>query len=217
MKTIPAVVLSLMMSTSLSCFAYGISPKPRYNQKLGPLPTNTQWNTSYTKVEFSGFALNSTFNLPVIKYNISRFTTDRPEMGTLEFFNAMGAGIGFSYGTIRVREKNNNAITAGTLSEDLEIDMKNIVGLSVGFLFSKTETDLSTRTIFAPTISLQVLDFQFGYGYELGTVSNTAHRSFITVSYGIAISKFTDKGSYLLSNPASYGTPVVSPDVKGLF
>lgn len=153
-----------------------------------------------SECEYSGFALHTIFNLPVVRYNINSFNGRTDPPGTLEYFNSIGAGFCFSFGRIRVKSKNDSSITQ-VFGDDRIVTMKNIVGLSFGALFSKSDSIGGSRVMFAPTINVQLLDFQLGFGYELGSVRNNAHRCFLTVSYGIPLTKLTGAGSLLLSVP----------------
>lgn len=152
--------------------------------------------------EYKGFALNTVFNLPIVRYNINSLNGKSDVLGSLEYFNSLGAGISLSFGKIRVKSESNNTLR-NTFSGDKTITMQNAFGISVGVLFSKNDSIGGSRIMFAPNINLQLLDFQVGFGYELGSVANTAHRCFFTVSYGIPLTKLSGTGSYLLSNPRS--------------
>lgn len=156
-------------------------------------------NDGGTEVKYNGWALNSIFNIPILRYNILSFKGDGDKIGTLESFNSVGAGISISFGNIRVNSNWENDTDIET-----EIEMKNIIGFSLGFLFSKTDSIGGARIIFSPTMGVQILDFQIGTGYELGTVENKAHRWLFTISYGIPLSKLTDKGSYLITSPQKF-------------
>ena len=159
-----------------------------------------RYNTKGSKIEYNGVALNTNFILPIIRFNYLNTATDNNEKGSLEYFNSAGAGFGLSFGRVKVEGKNDTEITDNSLSDDIDIEMSNYFGINIGFLFSKNDIDSVHRMIFAPTISLQLLDFQFAYGYELGTVTDAKSRSFFTVSYGIPIQKLTNTGSLLLKN-----------------
>lgn len=164
------------------------------------LKTKIRWSADSSSCIYNGWALNSNLNSPIVRFNIESFRAYREKLGSIEYFGSAGAGIGISYGKIKIKTNSTTSIRNNP-SDENEIQMRNLIGFNAGFIFSKSGDELTKRTIFAPVICFQLLDFQIGYGYELGDVANTAHRSFITISYGISINKLTDAGSFLISRP----------------
>ncbi|MCW3467616.1 hypothetical protein [Chitinophaga nivalis] len=147
-------------------------------------------------ITYNGWALNSNFVLPGLRFNLYENKAPDNSKGSIEYFNSIGAGIGVSFG--RVTVKSQDIITAEN-AEDVDIRMKNYVGLSFGVLFSQNNVDSVRRNIFAPVISLQILDVQFGVGWELGSLSSNYKRRFYTITYAIPISKLSNVGSVLLT------------------
>ncbi|HYG49570.1 MAG TPA: hypothetical protein VD905_01655 [Flavobacteriales bacterium] len=182
--------------------------KPKEDKDL-----STLWNDNFSECEYSGWAVHSVFNLPVLRFNINSFTGSVKDIGTLEYFNSLGAGIAFSFGKINVKSENGSPLEQ-SFDRNKTITMKNIYGASLGVLFSKSDSIGGSRIIIAPNLNFQALDFQIGAGYELGTVTNTAHRWFFTLSYGIPLSKFANTGSYLLTNPTKDDKKI---NLKGIF
>lgn len=171
------------------------------SQQIDSTTKFSTWNSSRSECEFKGFALNTIFNLPIVRYNINSLDASKHDvLGTLEYFNSVGAGASLSFGKIHIKERNGKMLSDSVLDEDRIITMKNVIGISAGVLFSKNDSVGSNRIIFAPNLNLQILDFQIGMGYELGTVSNKAHRCFFTIAYGIPLAKFSDVGSYLFKS-----------------
>jgi hypothetical protein len=159
---------------------------------------------SVIELEDRRLAIHTVFNLPIVRYNINRLTTNEDVLGSLEYFNSIGAGLSLSYGKINIKAKEGKSLDDyTTMEDDRTLTMKNNFGISLGVLFSKNDSIGGNRLIFAPTIALQILDFQIGYGYELGTAKTTTRRSFFTLSYGIPLNKFTEMSSYLFRDGKS--------------
>ncbi|MBN9296249.1 MAG: hypothetical protein J0I41_04510 [Filimonas sp.] len=154
------------------------------------------WNEKKNKVTFTGWALNSNFILPGVRFNFLK--DPKNSKGSVEYFNSAGAGISFTYGNICIKDKNGNKITSTTDRDDLDISMSNLFGISIGVLFSQSNTDSSKRTIFAPMVGFQILDFHIGVGKELGT-TNDYKQVFMTITYAVPLQKLTNVGSFLLT------------------
>ena len=144
--------------------------------------------------EFDGWALQSNFSLPLVRYNFPYHSSDN---GSLEYFNAAGGGFGFSWGRITI--KSAHPITDTTLRSDLDIEMANVIGFGGGFVFSQNNTDSTSKSIFAPVIYVSILNFQTAVGYELGDRISPNSRFFLTVTINIPISKLFNTGSYILT------------------
>jgi hypothetical protein len=54
---------------------------------------NPHLGSAQHEIEFNGWALQSNFSLPLVRYNFPHTGSD----GTLEYFNAAGGGVGFSW------------------------------------------------------------------------------------------------------------------------
>ncbi len=156
-------------------------------------------------IEYRGWVLNSNVALPAIRFNMFKEEpADNKSVGSIEYFNSAGAGISFNFGKIKVTSIKPFATKEEDENEgDLETRFTNYIGFSLGVLFSQNNNDGITRSIFAPTIGVQVLDFQLGLGLELGTLSPEYRRAFVTIAYSIPISKLTNWGGLVLTNPKS--------------
>ncbi len=129
-------------------------------------------------------ALSTNFILPAVRIN--RFEKGQESNNSrvsLDFLSSIGVGLNISRGQIQ---------------EDGYY--KSHFGLQVGCLLSKSDkaaTDNNSVVTFAPTISLSVLDFQFGWGYDFGNVSSPVKRGFLSLAYGIPLQKLSPKSSIL--------------------
>ncbi|HEK20139.1 MULTISPECIES: hypothetical protein [unclassified Mucilaginibacter] len=138
--------------------------------------------------EYKATALNTNFTIPLIRFNS---TTGDPSMkGSVSLFNSIGAGFGINWGRMEVTTDNNGKI--------INTEMNNTFGINLGVLFAANTNNDNTQNIFAPTLSVSILNFQVGYGMELGTVAANQKRGFVTVAYNIPISKLLKGGFYLL-------------------
>ena len=110
--------------------------------------------------------------------------------GNVAFFNSIGAGLNINRGTYTsVTDKDN---------EEINQEFENIIGAQLGFLFSSNSTTSSNNNIFALTFGLSILNFQLGYGHELGSVLPNEKRDFITLAYGIPLSALVKGGFHIL-------------------
>lgn len=129
---------------------------------------------------------NTNFTIPAARFNFS----DSPDnsKGTVSFFNSVGAGIGRSKGEIReIRDSS---------GEVFEQDFTNTFAWYFGFLFA-ADTGEEKANVFAPLLSLVILDFQVGIGYDLGTIQSGNKRTFLTLGYNIPINKLRRGGYYI--------------------
>jgi hypothetical protein len=78
----------------------------------------------------------------------------------------------------RINIKSTGDIRPASLRRDLDIEMANVLGAGGGFVFSLNNTDSTTKSIFAPLIYITILNFQFGWGYELGKIIEPNSRFF---------------------------------------
>jgi hypothetical protein len=139
---------------------------------------------------YKATVLNSNFTVPLIRFN--RINNDNTQKGSVSFFNAIGAGIGISWGELSVTTDNSEG------AQVINSEMNNTVGIQLGCLFAANTNSENQQNIFAPTFSVSVLNFQLGYGYELGTVSENQKRGFVTIAYSIPLSKLIKGGFYIL-------------------
>jgi hypothetical protein len=144
--------------------------------------------TVSTTFKYKVKMLNTNFTIPLARFN---FITDNSnsKRGEILLFNSVGAGIGVSWGEI---EKTTDA-TGATINTDFT----NTFGIHLGVLFSAGKDGSEQKNIFAPTVSLSVLDFQLGFGYELGTTIDIQKKGFLTLAYAIPLSKLV-KGKYYI-------------------
>lgn len=137
--------------------------------------------------------ISTNFSIPVARLNFTKNTTEK--LGDVSLFNSLGAGVGYCWGTL-----------TNTYDENKKIanqDFKNTFGLHLGILFS-VDNGEDKRNIFAPVFNISILDFQLGYGYELGTINTNHTRSFITLSYAIPLHKLSKTGFWVHKASKSY-------------
>lgn len=152
-----------------------------------------QTSTPTVKIKKSNvLTLNSNFILPITRFNFYDSTKNKNAFGRLQLFNSIGAGIGLNFGRLT------ETIEEGSKNENIDQKFANAIGIQFGFLFSVDLKDPEPSNIFAPTIGISILDFQLGWGYELGTKQLGETRHFVTLSYGIPIQKLTTKGTWIL-------------------
>jgi len=164
------------------------------NYTYGKTNGDTTNSYSATISVQKAFVLNTNFCLPIARFNFYDHITDN-STGRLLLFNSLGAGISINYGSVEITN-------AGTNND--EAKFYNFIGLQFGILFSGDVSKANSTFTFAPTVSLEILDFQIGYGYELGKTSDYESRHFMIVSYGIPIQKLVKKGMYIFH---AYGQP----------
>jgi hypothetical protein len=134
-----------------------------------------------TKITYKATILNTNFSIPIARFNFSK--NDSLNKGNIQLFNSIGAGFGISWGRMTdYRDEN------GELENS---DFANTFSIHGGILFSAG----NNNNVFAPVLSLGLLDFQLGLGYELGNISKNQKRGFITIGYAIPLYKLT-KGKY---------------------
>lgn len=132
--------------------------------------------------------ISTNFNVPMVQY--VPLITSTTKKGDVSFFNAVGAGIGFSIADIEsARDKDGKVINT---------DVKNIIGVQSGFLFSSNAAKEGSNNQFAWTMSLVILDFQIGYGHQFGSIIDNQQRNFMNFSYSIPLSKLSKAGSFIL-------------------
>ncbi len=143
-----------------------------------------QQTTTVIKNEFSAWILNTDFNLPAIRFNtfLPNEKNSTSSIGRLSVFNSVGAGISINKGLFTELR---DAKEEGNI---LSTQMRNRFGFHLGMLFSYPNDSLKSF-VFAPTIGLQILDIQFGMGYELGTIQRDENRLFYTLAYRIPLKK----------------------------
>lgn len=134
-----------------------------------------------TKITYKATILNTNFSIPIARFNFSK--NDSINKGNIQLFNSIGAGFGVSWGSMTdYRDEN------GELENS---DFANTFSIHGGVLFSAG----NNNNVFAPILSIGLLDFQLGLGYELGNISENQKRGFVTIGYAIPLYKLT-KGKY---------------------
>lgn len=160
------------------------------------LPAPISNSPSVTVKKDRILALNTNFVLPVMRFDLLKTSYQDNSFGSLSLFNSIGAGISLNFG--EQMEISENGSSNGNLDEKFA----NMLGLQLGFIFSADLQEGESSLHFAPTAALLILDFQIGFGYELGLVNQENSRTFITLGYGIPLQKLTKTGTWRLK---SYG------------
>ncbi|MCT4603447.1 MAG: hypothetical protein N4A59_11170 [Marinifilum sp.] len=137
-----------------------------------------------TKITYKATIWNTNFSIPIARFN---FIEDQDnKLGNIKMFNSIGAGFGLSLGRMTdYRDQLGNIENT---------DFANSFSLHLGFLFSAGSENENT---FAPTLSVGILDFQIGFGVELGNRSEKQRKGFLTLGYAIPLYKLR-KGKYLI-------------------
>lgn len=157
------------------------APKIDNPEMYGIQPPNSTFKYKTT-------IINTNFTIPVARFNTIKNSEANSKVGDIILFNSIGAGVGISWGEM---EK-----TVDKNSETVNSDFTSSCGFHLGVLFS-AGSGAESKNVFAPTVSLSVLDFQVGYGYELGTLEVGQKRDFWTIAYAIPIAKLV-KGKHLV-------------------
>lgn len=159
--------------------------------------TNTTTDTNPARIkanevnEYKAQVISTNFTIPIIRFNSldknsSGAATDRK--GNVSFFNSIGAGLGYYWGRLtEVTDVNGKIINT---------EMDNTFGLQTGFLFAANSSGGNNANVFAWTFGISILNFQIGYGYEFGTIGINEKRGFLTLAYGIPVSKLIRGGFY---------------------
>ncbi|GAA3590857.1 hypothetical protein Q4Q39_15640 [Flavivirga amylovorans] len=164
-----------------------IAQKIDVNKKLERLRVNEKSKKAFanTKATYKATIYNTNFTVPVARFN---FGDDENSEGDVILFNSIGAGFGKSWG--KLEEIRNGA---GDL---VATDFRNSISIHAGVLFSASSGE-DGNNVFAPVISLGLLDFQLGLGYELGTLANSQDPFFLTIGYAIPLYKLTKTKFYV--------------------
>ncbi|WP_313805020.1 hypothetical protein [Flavobacterium sp.] len=169
-------------------------PEPtieKINPQLNEIqPINTKYN-------FKSFIITTNFSIPVARFNTVNDSEidSSSKIGDIILFNSIGAGAGISWGELER--------TTNDKSEVINSDFTPFWGVQLGVLFSAASGD-ATKNIFAPTLSASILDFQVGYGYELGTIDAGQKRDFWTIAYAIPLSKLVKGKHFIINSSKGY-------------
>lgn len=164
-----------------------IEQKINVNNKLKRLWVNEKSKKAFanTRAVYKATIYNTNFTVPVARFN---FGDEDNNEGNVILFNSIGAGFGMSWG--KLEEVRNGA---GDL---VATDFRNSISLHAGVLFSASSGE-NGNNVFAPVVSLGLLDFQLGLGYELGTLSEDQDPFFLTIGYAIPLYKLTKTKFYV--------------------
>lgn len=135
--------------------------------------------------------ISTNFTVPIIRFNpIDKNSQGAPadKKGNVAFFNSIGAGVGYYWGRLTEITDVNGEI--------INTEMDNTFGIQTGFLFEANSSGGNNSNNFAWTFGISILNFQVGYGYEFGTVNANEKRGFLTLAYGIPVSKLIKGGFY---------------------
>jgi hypothetical protein len=150
--------------------------------------------------EYKAQVISSNFTVPIIRFNpIDKKSQGAPtdRKGNVAFFNSIGAGFGYYWGRLTEVTDGNGKV--------INTEMDNTFGLQTGFLFASNSSGGSNSNIFALTFGISILNFQLGYGYEFGTLNANEKRGFITLAYGIPVSKLIKGGFFKVRGQTSAG------------
>lgn len=162
------------------CSFYGFSQKKAVADSV-ILQNKTAW------------LLSSNFTIPTVQflpYSVEAKKT-KEGLGSVSFFNSVGAGLSLSKADFTLMSGKTD--TSG-------IDVKNHIGLQVGFIFSRSAGQTNEINRFAFYSGISVLDFQIGLGKEFGGLSRDFKNIFYSISYAIPLSKFSKKTTLVLKN-----------------
>lgn len=166
-------------------------------QKVNPQLYDKQ--PASTTFSYKTTIINTNFTVPIARFNFTKHSDETPEndskVGDILLFNSIGCGIGISWGEL--------TRTTNDKSEVINTEFVNSIGIHLGVLFS-AGSGTDPKNVFAPTLSLSMLDFQIGIGYELGTVAEGLKKQFVTVAYAIPLSKLIKGKYYVLYGSKGY-------------
>jgi hypothetical protein len=147
------------------------------------LQNKTAWLLS------SNFTIPSVQFLPYKQAIIDAKTKDGK--GSVSFFNSIGAGLSLSKADFTLLSS--KADTSG-------IDIKNHIGVQLGFIFSRSAGQTTDNNRFAFYTGISILDFQLGLSSEFGDIGKDFKRTFYSISYSIPLSKFSKKTTLVFKN-----------------
>ncbi len=156
-----------------------------------------------TVASYKKTILNTNFTIPVARFDINKPEYDASgnligdSKGNISLFSSFGFGVGVCGGRAEV--------TRDSSGEVIDESFSNTLGVYLGILY-QAATGENQRNIFAPTLSVSILDIQVGVGYDYGKVPANQERTFVTVSYGIPLFKLfkTNHRVWLDSNDTPF-------------
>ncbi len=155
------------------------------------LITVTYFGFGQTDTSYKAMVMTTTFTVPTVRFDRTEGSSDKK--GDVSFFNSVGAGIAFNLSKLI------STVDSKDPTKVYKTEIYNRIGLQIGCLFSASGGENNDTNIFAPTISLNMLDFNIGYGCELGTLDPSHKRGFFTIAYSVPLSSLSKKGYVLLS------------------
>ncbi|WP_269235094.1 hypothetical protein [Flavobacterium flavigenum] len=158
-----------------------------------------------TNYKYNCRMLNTNFTIPIARFNLTKHDDTTSKQGDVILFNSIGAGVGMSWGQF---EK-----TTDAKGEIINTEFTNSFGIHIGFLFSAGNDDTENKNVFAPSVSISVLDFQIGYGHELGTLAPSQKKGFLTLAYAIPISKLLKGKYYIFKSSKGYNSKNPLPTI----
>ena len=138
-----------------------------------------------SKITYRATIFNTYFTVPIARFN--QVKNDDTKDGNIQLFNSVGAGMSYRGGRITdIRDSN---------GELIDSEFNNTFGVSLGVIFSAGSANGDDTNVFAPVLAIDLLDFQLGYGIELGTREANQKKGFFTIAYAIPLYKLF-KGKY---------------------
>lgn len=184
-KIVKPILSDSEMVTLLSNSKY-VGDKARENFNISQRLIAEDLLMKSTVATYKRTIVNTNFTIPVARFDITKPEYDSSgnlisdTKGSISLFSSFGFGIGICGGRSEVTRDSNGIIIDDSFS--------NTFGVYLGVLYQAT-TGENQKNVFAPTLSLSVLDIQVGIGYDYGKVPQNQERTFITVSYGIPLFK----------------------------
>lgn len=180
--------------------------------KALPIPTLTVINPQINEVQpasttfkFKTTIINTNFTIPVARFNTVSDSDSKSKVGDIILFNSIGAGFGISGGELERTTNSNNEI--------INSEFTSSFAFNIGVLFS-AGSGVESKNVFAPTVSFGILDFQIGYGYELGTMEVGQKRDFWTIAYAIPLSKLIKGKFYVIAASKGYNSKIALPPIR---
>lgn len=158
-----------------------------------------------TTYRYNARILNTNFTIPIARFNLTKSDDKTDKQGDVLLFNSIGAGVGVSWGQL---EK-----TTDANGETINSEFTNSFGIHLGVLFSAGSNETENKNVFAPSISISILDFQIGYGHELGTLAPNQKKGFLTLAYAIPISKLLKGKYYIFTASKGYNSKNPLPPI----